>query len=81
MSTIAIMVGGSGLEIAISVTRVVSVVVLGPLVVISLDCASVALIVVGLGRDGVVRLAPPGVVIGSVGLLGPLIVVIGTLGS
>ena len=75
------MLGVSGLVIGINVARVVCVSVLGPLVVISLDSASVRLIFVGLGRDGVVRLAPPGVVVRSVGLLGPLIVVIGTLGS
>ena len=82
VSTVAAFVPlASGLFIAISVFGVVSVVVLGPLVVISPDFASVLLIVVGLGSDGVVRLAPSRVEVGSVGLLGPLIVVVARLGS
>ena len=65
-----------GLLVAGGIAGVVAVVVLGPLVVVGPDLASVLLVIVGLSRDGVVRLAPSGVGIGAVGLLGPLIVVI-----
>ena len=67
---------GCGLLVAGGVAGLVAVVVLGPLVVVGPDLASVLLVIVGLSRDGVVRLAPSGVGIGAVGLLGPLIVVI-----
>ena len=77
---VAVVSGGS-LAIAIGVTGVPSVVVLGPLVVISANLLGVVLVVVGLGRDGIVRLAPSGVVVLAVGLLGPLVVVVGAVGG
>ena len=72
---------GGGLAVLVSVTRVVSVVVLGPLVVVGAHALGVVLVVVGLGLDGVVRLAPSGVEVRAIGLLGPDIVVVATLGS
>ena len=69
-------VGGSGLAVRVGLTGVVTIVVLSPLVVVSPDLASVLLIIVGLGGDGVVRLAPSGVGVGAVSLLGPLVVVV-----
>ena len=68
-----------GLLVAGGVAGLVAVVVLGPLVVVGPDLASVLLIIVGLGGDGVIRLAPSGVGVRAVGLLGPLIVVIAGL--
>ena len=47
-------ISGGSLAIAIGVTGVPSVVVLGPLVVIGLNTLGVVLVVVGLGRDSVV---------------------------
>merc|ERR1719464_220670 len=69
-------VGGSSLLVGVGGAGVVTIVVLGPLVVISPDLARVLLVVVGFGSDGVVGLAPSGVVVGAVGLLGPLVVVV-----
>lgn len=75
-------VGRSGLAVGVGVLGGVTIVVLGPLVVVSPDLARVLLVVVGLGVDAVVGLAPSGVVVGAVGLLGPLVVVVsGVLGS
>merc|ERR1719216_120838 len=72
---------GGGVAVSIGVTGVVPVVILGPLVIIGADLTSVVLVGVALGLNGVVRLAPSGVVVGSVSLLGPGIVVVGTLGG
>jgi hypothetical protein len=69
-------VGGSALAVRTSLAIPIGVVVLSPLVVISLDLASVVLVVVGSGLDGVVRFAPSAVAVGAVGLLGPLVVVV-----
>lgn len=68
-----------GLLVAGGVAGLVAVVVLGPLVVVGPDLASVLLVIVGLGGDGVIGLAPSGVGVRAVGLLGPLIVVIAGL--
>merc|ERR1719232_1383651 len=57
---------------------VVSVVVLSPLVIISLNGSGVALVVVRLCGDGIVGFAPSGVEVGAVSLLGPLVIVVGT---
>ena len=70
---------GCGLLVAGGVAGLVAVVVLGPLVVVGPDLASVLLVIVGLGGDGVISLAPSGVGVRAVGLLGPLIVVIAGL--
>jgi hypothetical protein len=72
---------GGSLSVGTGVTRVVSIVVLSPLVIIGLDGSGVALAVVRLGGDRVVGLAPSGVVVGAVSLLGPLIVVVSTSGG
>jgi len=57
------------------------IVILGPLVVVSTDLAGVLLVIVLVGLDKVVRLAPPGVGIGTVGVLGPGIVVSSSRGG
>merc|ERR1719464_2090695 len=72
---------GGGVAVSIGVTGVVPVVILGPLVIIGADLTSVVLVGVALGLNGVVRLAPSGVVVRSVSLLGPGVVVVGTLGG
>ena len=75
-------ISGSGLAVSVGTSGVVSVVVLSPLVVISIDLSGVRLVVVRLGRDGVVGLAPSGVEVGTGGGLGPLVVVVaGCLGG
>jgi len=73
--------GGSG-AVLVGGTALVLIAVLTPLVVLGTDGALVVLVVVRLGRDGVVRLAPPGVSVLTVVLLSPLVVVVsGLLGS
>merc|ERR1719350_2377132 len=69
---------GGLLAAGVGVTGVVSVVVLSPLVIISLNGSGVALVVVRLGGDGIVGFAPSGVEVGAVSLLGPLVIVVGT---
>ena len=73
--------GGGGAAVSGGVPVVIAVVVLGPLVVIGLNRAGVLLVVVGLGVDGVVRLAPSAVVVRAVSLLGPLVVVVAGAGG
>ena len=73
--------GGGGAAVSGGVPVVVAVVVLGPLVVIGLNRAGVLLVVVGLGVNGVVRLAPSAVVVRAVSLLGPLVVVVAGAGG
>ena len=72
---------GGTTSLSTSISGVISVIILSPLVVIGLDGSGVALVVVRLGRDGIVRLAPSGVVVGAVSLLGPLVVVVSTSGG
>ena len=72
--------GGSS-AVSVDILGGASVVVLSPHVVVSTDLAGVLLVIVGVGSDGVVRLAPSGVEVAAVGLLGPLVVVVGALGS
>jgi len=52
------------------------IVVLGPLIVVSTDLAGVLFVVVLVGVDEVVGLAPPGVGVLTVGVLGPCVVVV-----
>jgi len=66
--------GGSG-AVAAVVTLGVGVAVLSPLVVVGEDLTGVVLVVEGLGLDGVVGLAPPGVEVGALSLLGVRVVV------
>ena len=73
--------GGGGPAVSVGIAAVVAVVVLGPLVVISLNLAGVLLVVVGFGGDGVVRLAPSAVEVAAIGLLGPLVVIVAGTGS
>jgi len=73
--------GGSGLAVASNVAGIVSIVVLSPDVVVGTHLSGVVLVGVGLGIDAIVRLAPSGVEVGAGGLLGPLVVVVGTLGG
>ena len=81
LATVSTVVGGSGLAVGVTGLLVVSVVVLSPLVVIGPHGALIPLVVVALGINGVVRLAPSGVGVLSVSLLGPLVVVVATLGG
>ena len=71
---------GSSSAVLVLGTLVVSVVVLGPLVVISHNLTGVVLVVVVASLDGVVGLAPSGVVVLAGSLLGPDIVVSTSLG-
>ena len=66
---------GSNLS-SVDVLLGVSIVVLSPLVVVSTDLAGVLLIIVGGGVDHVVGLAPSGVLVTAVSLLGPRVVVV-----
>ena len=76
------LVGSRGsLAVGARVCLVLAIVVLGPLVVVGPHFPAVLLVVVGLGVDGVIGLAPAGVVVTTVSLLGPLVVVVATLGS
>ena len=68
--------GGSGLAVTLSTASVVLVVFLSPLVVIGPDLATVLLVFVAPGVNRVVRLAPSGVSVDTVGLLGPVVVVV-----
>ena len=70
---------GGGLAVHVLVARVISVVVLSPLVVIGLEPSGVLLVVVRLGGDGVVGLSVSGVEVGTGSLLGPLVVVVSSL--
>ena len=73
---------GSGAAVGINLTGLVVALVLSPLVVVGTDGALVVLVVVRLGRDSVVGLAPPGVFVLTVVLLSPLVVIVsGVLGS
>ena len=73
--------GGSGLAVTLSTASVVPIVILSPLVVIGPDLATVRLAFVALGVNRVVRLAPSGVVVDTVSLLGICVVVVATLGG
>jgi len=64
---------GSSGTVSLGVAVGVLVVVLSPLVVVSVEGTAVLGAVVRPGRDGVVRLAPPGVGVLTVVLLGPLV--------
>jgi len=59
----------------------VDIPVLGPLVVVSAHLAGVLLVVVLVGVDEVIGLAPPGVVVRAVSLLGPCVGIVGTSGG
>jgi hypothetical protein len=75
----ALGISGSSRAVLVVVALSIGVAVLSPLVVVGDDLTGVVLVVVGLGLDGIVRLAPPGVVVSASSLLGPLIVVVGRL--
>ena len=67
---------GSSLAVLGAILVVVTIVVLSPLVVISLEPSGVLLVVVGTSLDGIVRFAPSGILVLTVGLLGPGVVIV-----
>ena len=79
--TLAVGRGRGSFAVSVTLTSIVSVVVLSPLIVVGADTSGVVLIVVGLGLNGVIRLAPSGVVVRAISLLGPDIVVVATTGG
>lgn len=68
----------SGFTVRILITIGVLVVVLSPLVIISLEPSGVLGVIVRTSLDGIVRLAPPGVLVLTVSLLGPVVVIVTT---
>merc|ERR1719490_618322 len=79
-SRLLVLAGGAG-GVGIGVLLLASVVILGPLIVVSADLAGVLLVIVGVGGDGVVALTVARVEVAAVSLLGPLVVVVGTDGG
>ena len=75
-----VLAGGAG-GVGIGVLLLASVVILGPLIVVSADLAGVLLVIVGVGGDGVVALTVARVEVAAVSLLGPLVVVVSTDGG
>jgi len=67
---------GSSLAVLLAILVVVTIVVLSPLVVISLEPSGVLFVVVRSGLNGIVRLAPSGILVLTVGLLGPGVVIV-----
>jgi len=68
----------SGFTVRVLITIGVLVVVLSPLVIISLEPSGVLGVIVRTSLDGIVRLAPPGVLVLTVSLLGPVVVIVTT---
>ena len=68
----------SGFTVRVLITIGVPVVVLSPLVIISLEPSGVLGVIVRTSLDGIVRLAPPGVLVLTVSLLGPVVVIVTT---
>ena len=67
-----------GFTVRVLITIGVLVVVLSPLVIISLEPSGVLGVIVRTSLDGIVRLAPPGVLVLTVSLLGPVVVIVTT---
>ena len=72
---------GGGLAVLTSGSLVVVVVILSPLIIISLEPSGVLLVLVRASLHGIVRLAPPGVGVLTVSLLGPRVVIVTLSGS
>ena len=75
------LLGRGSVAVGISLASPGGVVVLSPLIIISADLTGVVLVVVRASSNGVVRLAPSGVVVRAVSLLGPLVIVVAAHGS
>ena len=78
VASVATVLGPDGSSLAVlgAILVVVTIVVLSPLVVISLEPSGVLLVVVGTSLDGIVRFAPSGILVLTVGLLGPGVVIV-----
>ena len=80
VATSVVEILGGSIAVRVLIATVTFIVVFEPLVALCLNTSSVVLVFVVFGINGVVGLAPPGVVVRAVCLLDPYIVVIGTVG-